>query len=62
MTPTKPSYMTRLRLWWEGADAILAKHAQPPLTYEEARMLFDSELSLEDVAEVLEAELEKAGA
>jgi hypothetical protein len=57
-----PSYMTKLRLWWEAADAILAKHAQPPLSYEDARSLFDAELSLDDVAAVLEAELEEDAA
>ena len=44
-----PTNMTRFRLWWETADALLAMLGRPPLSYEQARLLFDCEIEPEDV-------------
>ena len=44
-----PSYMTRVRLFWEAADAFLKRRGRSPLSYEQARLLFDAEVEPEDV-------------
>jgi hypothetical protein len=54
-TKQPPSRMTRFRIFWEAADAVLAKHGLPPLTFEAARDWFESELEPEAVGELLEA-------
>ena len=53
MTHPQSSILTRFRLWWEEADAILAQHGQKPLDYEEANTLFSCEVELQDVREAL---------
>jgi hypothetical protein len=56
MTTQQPlSRMTRFRLFWEAADAVLKRRGLPPLTFEAARDWFECELEQEAVGELLEA-------
>ena len=49
ISPHAPTYMRRLYLFWEAADAVLARRGRPPLSYEQARLLFDADVEPEDV-------------
>ena len=44
-----PTYMRRLYLFWEAADAVQARRGEPPLTWEQARRWFEAECEPEDV-------------
>jgi hypothetical protein len=55
MPQNSPSRMTRFRLFWEAADAVLARRGLPPLTFEAARDWFECELEPEAVGDLLEA-------
>jgi hypothetical protein len=55
MTQEPNSRMTRFRIFWEAADAVMAKRGLPPLSFEAARDWFESELEPEAVGELLEA-------
>jgi hypothetical protein len=55
MTKQPYSRLTALRLFWEAADAVMAKRGLPPLSFEAAVDWFESELEPEAVGELLEA-------
>jgi hypothetical protein len=49
---TQRSAMTKFRLFWEAADAVLARRGKPRLTYDQATAWFDSEVTPEVVGEL----------
>jgi hypothetical protein len=54
MTTKQPSSaMTKFRLFWEAADAVLARRGKPPLTYFQARDWFDCEIDPELLGELV---------
>ena len=45
--------MTRFRIFWDAADAALARQGLPLLDYEQARQWFDLEYEPADIAEAI---------
>ena len=54
MTQAPPSRQTRLRIFWEAADAVMARRGLPPLSFEAAVDWFESELEPEAVGDLLD--------
>ena len=53
IAPHPFSSMTRFRIFWDAADAALARRGLPLLDYEQARQWFDLEYEPADIAEAI---------